>query len=91
MTPQEKQEFDELKKIVESLVRVENVPFIESIKRRGAVTGGVKSGTTLSASTITTTINEAGVAVKNVAKVPDGKLTVTLSDGTTKYIPIYNS
>lgn len=34
MTPQEKRDFDEMKATLQSLVRVENVPFIENIKRR---------------------------------------------------------
>ena len=34
MTPQERTEFEQLKKLVEQLVRVEHVPFIENAKRR---------------------------------------------------------
>ena len=34
MTPQERTEFEHLKKLVEQLVRVEHVPFIENAKRR---------------------------------------------------------
>lgn len=37
MSPEEKREFEELKRIVNTLVRVENVPFIESAKRRIAI------------------------------------------------------
>ncbi len=38
MTPEERQQFKEMKQTLDSLVRVENVPFIESIKRRLDVT-----------------------------------------------------
>lgn len=41
MTPQERQEFDELKRIVDTLVRVENVPFVENMKRRLDINGAV--------------------------------------------------
>jgi hypothetical protein len=34
MTPQERIEFEALKKLVESLVRAENVPFIQNLERR---------------------------------------------------------
>lgn len=34
MSPQDRREFEELKRIVDSLVRVENVQFLESLRRR---------------------------------------------------------
>lgn len=34
MSPQEKREFNELQMLVQSLLEVKNVPFIESLKRR---------------------------------------------------------
>ncbi len=91
MTPQEKQEFESLKKLVESLVRVENIPFIENVRRRVAITG-MTSGSISAATTITESVrNAADSGSETVAKDYDGKLQIILSDGTTKYIGIYNS
>jgi hypothetical protein len=91
MTPQERQEFEILKRKVESLERVENIPFIENIKRRVAVTG-ITSGAITAATSITESVrNSADTGSETVAKDYDGKLQVTLSDGTVKYIGIYNS
>lgn len=47
MTPQEKREFEELKTLVQTLLRVESVPFIESIKRRLDIKGEVSRGISL--------------------------------------------
>ncbi len=90
MTPQERQEFEALKRTVESLTRVENIPFIENIKRRVAITG-ITSGAITGTGTITETVrNAAGTGTEVVAKDYDGRLQITLSDGTIKYIGIYN-
>lgn len=90
MTPEDRQRLDTLEKLVQELYRVENVEFIENIKRRGGT--GMKSDTIAAATTITTAVrNAADNGSENVAKVPDGKLKVTLSDGSVKYIGLYNS
>lgn len=89
MTPQELERMNRLEKLVESLVRVENVPFIENIGRRAGT--GVMSDTISANTTILKNVNEGGVAVYNVAKVPDGKLQIKLSTGEIKFIGIYNS
>jgi len=89
MSPQEKIEFAQLKELVNALVRVENVSFIQNIERR--VDLGLSNGAELATTTIIKAVDEGGVATYNVAKVPDAKLPLILSNGQTKYIGIYNS
>lgn len=89
MTPEERTQFNEMKKIVESLVAVENVPFIENINRRAGT--GIKGGTSTVATSLTQAINEAGTGSYNVASVPDNKRQIILQDGTIEYIGTYNS
>jgi hypothetical protein len=43
MTPDEKTQFEQMKATLEGLVRAENVPFIESIKRRLDIAGDVNT------------------------------------------------
>ena len=89
MSPQEKTEFAQLKALVNTLVRVENVPFIQNIQRR--VDLGVTSGTETAATTILKAVSEGGLSSYNVAKVPDAKVPIVLSNGQIKYIGVYNS
>jgi len=89
MSPQEKTEFAQLKALVNALVRVENVSFIQNIQRN--VDLGVSSGTETAATTILRAVNESGAASYNVAKVPDAKVPIVLSNGQIKYIGVYNS
>lgn len=90
MTPQQEQRLNQLEALVQSLLRVENVAFIQNIKRR--TTTGIASGTLSGGGTITEAVrNAADTGSENVAKNPDGKLQVTLGDGTVKYIGVYNS
>ena len=91
MTPEELARMNKLEKLVESLVSVKNIEFIESLKRRVTV-AGITSGSLLANTTIVETVRDAaGTGTSVVAKDPDSKLQVTLSDGTTKYIGVYNS
>ena len=89
MSPQEKTEFEQLKALVNALVRVENVPFIQNIQRK--VDLGVTSGTEIAATTILKAVSEGGLSSYNVAKVPDAKVPIVLSNGQIKYIGVYNS
>ena len=89
MSPQEKTEFAQLKALVNTLVRVENVPFIQNIQRK--VDLGVTSGTETAATTILKAVSEGGLSSYNVAKVPDAKVPIVLSNGQIKYIGVYNS
>lgn len=89
MTPQEKQRLETLEKLVNSLLSVTNVPFIESLNRR--LSTGIIDEDLFAATTISQAVDEGGVATYSVAKVPDGKLSITLTDGTVKYIGVYNS
>ena len=89
MSPQEKTEFEQLKATVNALIRVENVSFIQNIQRK--VELGVTSGTETAATTILQAVAESGAASYNVAKVPDAKVPIVLTNGQIKYIGVYNS
>lgn len=89
MSPQEKQRLVKLEQIVDSLLKVTNVPFIETLNRR--LSSGIVDEDISVATSISKSVNEAGVTTYSVAKVPDNKLSITLTDGTIKYIGIYNS
>ena len=89
MSPQEKTEFEKLKALVNALVRVENVSFIQNIERK--VDLGVTSNTETVATTILKSVSESGSASYNVAKEPDAKVPIVLSNGQIKYIGVYNS
>jgi len=89
MSPQEKTEFEQLKALVNALVRVENVSFIQNIERK--VDLGVTSNTETVATTILKSVSESGSASYNVAKEPDAKVPIVLSNGQIKYIGVYNS
>lgn len=90
MTPQERQEFNQLKTLVQQLLRVENVEFIKNVERR-VVLDGVTTGTPGAATSINQAVNEGGSATYNVAADYDAKVPITLSDGTTRFIGVYNS
>lgn len=89
MTPSERTEFEALKKQVQSLMAVENVPFIQNLDRR--IPKLIDKSSTTTVTSIIRSVNEAGTASYSVAKTPDRKLGVQLSDGTTVFIGVYNS
>lgn len=89
MSPSEKQRLAKLEMVVDSLLRVTSVPFIETLNRR--LGSGIIDDNIVSSGTISSSVNEAGVAAYSVAKVPDGKMSIILTDGTIKYIGVYNS
>lgn len=90
MTPDEKRQFDELKQIVRAICAVEDVPFIESIKRRGAQ--GLSFGGTQVATSISQSVrNAAGDGTTTVAAQPDTKLQIVLPNGTVYYLGAYTS
>ncbi len=89
MTQEERQEFETLKKTVESLLNVANVPFIGNLERRVGK-GILEKGTAIN-TTLLKAVNEAGSQTYDVAKAPDSKLEIRLGDGSTKYIGIYNA
>lgn len=90
MTPEERNRLDKLEKLVNSLLNVENVPFIGNLERRVA-TGIVDESTTTTVTSILKAVNESGSSTYNVAKVPDRKVGVTFTDGTSGFIGVYNS
>ena len=89
MTPQERTRLEELEKLVQSLQRVENVSFVENMKRRGSDT--VRSDGTAAATSMLKAVNEGGASSYNVTTAPDVKLKVILVTGETYYLPAFNS
>ena len=85
-----RQEFDELKRRVDAIHAVQDVPFIENIKRRGAQ--GLIAGDPSSAGSISVAAgdptNTGSVAV---ATSPDVKLQIFLPNGSVYYLGAYNS
>lgn len=89
MTPLERAEFEALKRQVQSLMAVENVPFIQHLDRR--IPKITDKSITPTVTSIVRTVSEGGTASYAVAKAPDRKLGVTLSDGATVFIGVYNT
>ena len=90
MTPEERTQFNDMKMRLDALERVESVSFIENVKRRAVE--GIRTDGETSAGTITSTVrNSAGTGTTDVAKVPDTKLKIVLSNGTVYYLGAYTS
>ena len=89
MTPEERTEFDEMKRKLDSIARVEDVPFIENIKRRGGQ--GLRSDGTGTLSTIVKSVSEGGAASYDVCDAPDAKLKIVTASGTVYYLPAFTS
>lgn len=90
MTPQERLEFEEMKRTLRAIQSVQDVPFIENIKRRGAQ--GLVAGDLSSASSINTTArNAADNGSVAVASDFDTKLQILLPNGTVYYLGAYTS
>lgn len=91
MTPQEKEQFEELKEKVKSLENYTTIsyPVEQAFRTRfqfdslTPITGSVKGVTSENQS-----VNEAGIAVYSVLKPPDAFLQVTVGS-TTYYIPVF--
>lgn len=89
MTPQERQEFNTLRTLVQSLLNVKNVTFVENLERRVV---SISSGNLTDATSITESVrNSSDTGSETVAKNFDGKLEIIFKDGTRKYIGVYNS
>ena len=96
MTPQERQELEMLRREVDNLKRVLDVPFIEEAKRRIVLpeikrTKLVAKNTTGTASGMTKSVNEGGSSSYSVADAFDGSLTVTDQEGNTYKLGYYNT
>ena len=94
MTPQQLQEFNEMKATIKALKEVLDVPFIENITRR-CVLPNIPSGDVFFDSDSSTSglgkgVNEAGAGTYNVAKEYDDGKVITL-DGTNYKIGVYNA
>lgn len=82
MTPEERLEFQEMKRTIERLQRVEDPAFVAAIEVLTNV--GLSSSSKTGASE-TRSVNESGSANYDVANAPDGFLT----NGEV-FIPYYN-
>ena len=90
MTPEQLQQFNEMKRILQNVVAVEDVQFIENVKRRTGK-GLTEDGTT-SASTITQSVrNSADTGSVDVCAEPDTKLKVITPTGTVYFLPAFTS
>ena len=90
MTPQQLQEFNEMKATLKTLQAVEDVPFLENIKRRlrfGATTvedGASSTGTTVGVR------NATDDGTETVAEQYDGVLTLSDTQGNSYRVGYYN-
>ena len=97
MTPAEKREFEELKALVQTLYKVENVPFIENAKRRITtpvlldlgVNEVVSKEGIGSTSGLLKGVTENGVDSYSVAKAYDGSITVRDVNGNSYKLGYY--
>ena len=92
MTPEEQKRFTELENLVKSILRVENVSFIENGKRRIAkplLGDGLQKDTTGNTSGMTKFVNEGGVSTYSVAKAFTGSITIEDSLGNTYKLGYY--
>ena len=90
MSPTERAEFDEMKRIVASLQKVEDVPFIENVKRRlgfGSVTA--ESGASTTGTSIAVR-NSAGDGTTTVPTEYSGVLTLSDTQGNSYRIGFYS-
>lgn len=86
MTPEQQREFDELKQKVDAMQRVEDLAFIESIRRRLSLDDFLVLQTqTKGVNSEDVVINEAGSDTKTVLGDPIGFIKI----GTDQNIPIY--
>ena len=89
MNPVDPREFKELQQLVKAMYEVQDAAFIGNLSRR--VASSVRTEPPQSVGSISQAVNEGGSQTYSVAKVPDGKMPFYLSDGTLKYIGVYNS
>ena len=90
MTPEQLQQFNEMKRILQNVVAVEDVQFIENVKRRTGK-GLTEDGTT-SASTITQSVrNSTDTGSADVCAEPDTKLKIITATGTVYFLPAFTS
>lgn len=73
MSPQERAEFDRLKGLVEQMMKVQNVPFIENLNRRLDIGADASTKTAASA---TRSVNEAGASSYSVMYAPSGFISI---------------
>lgn len=89
MSPEFQKRFDDMERKVNAMYEVQDVAFIGNIERR--VVGTVKTEASQDPSSISKGVAESGSASYSVAKVFDGKVPFYLSDGTKKFIGVYDS
>ena len=94
MTPEQLAQFETMQRTLESLVRVENVPFIENSKRRIAtpVLGeSLQKDSTGTTTGTTQAVNEGGVGAYTVPAEFDGTITIEDADGNTYKLGYYTA
>lgn len=89
MTPEFRQEWERYKRKIDAIYSVQDVSFIENIGRRAF--GSVKTEASQDPASILKGVNEGGSSSYSVAKEFDGKVPFYLSDGTKKFIGVYDS
>lgn len=97
MTPEEKREFEELKRIVRNLQGVTDVPFIENGKRRIAIpafeslgiTEIITKNATGNTSGVLQGVNESGTSSYSVAGEYIGTITVRDANGNLYKLGYY--
>jgi hypothetical protein len=81
---------EDLQQRLAALESVENISFIKNVQRRAGT--GLRQGTSTVPSSITQTVRDSsGTTTVNVAKVPDNKRQIILSDGSVEYVGTYLS
>jgi len=90
MTPEQKIEFDEMKRTLTAIKEVLDVSFIENVKRRISVPEQVLFDADSSTSGIQQAVDEAGSASYNVAGAYDDAKIITLA-GINYKIGVYDT
>lgn len=94
MTPEEKREFEEMKRMVRALSGVTDVPFIENAKRRiaePAITSArvVSKNTTGTTAGVLKSVSEGGASTYSVADQYDGTITIADAEGNLYKLGYY--
>ena len=90
MSPQQKIEFDEMKRTLTAIKEVLDVSFIENVKRRISVPEQVLFDADSSTSGIQRSVNEAGTSSYSVAASYDDAKIITLA-GINYKIGVYDT
>lgn len=92
MTPELQNRIDQLQAEIDLLKSEHTIPYeVESAFRERLDINGLSLPlSSKSATSENRTVDEAGASSYSVLKAPDGFLETVLTDGTVRYIPIYD-